>query len=88
MPEPEVPQPSYVDQAKQVAGQAYSTATNVGASALAAVGYGTKEENKEAAEEQVPQKPQDPRVDATGDRNVEEYLRSKYESRAAEKAKN
>lgn len=87
MPEAEVPQPTYVDQAKEVAGQAYSTAASVGVSALAAVGYGTKEENKEAVEEQAPKKPEDPRVDAMGDRNLEEFLRSKYESPAAAKSK-
>ncbi|KAI5198495.1 hypothetical protein AUEXF2481DRAFT_8667 [Aureobasidium subglaciale EXF-2481] len=86
MPEPELPQPTYVDQAKQVAGQAYDTAAGVGASALAAVGYGTQQENKEQLQEQPPKKPEDPRVDAVGDRNVEEFLRSKYESPAAKKA--
>lgn len=87
MPEAEVLQPTYVEQAKGVAGQAYSTAASVGASALAAVGYGTKEEKKEAVEEQAPRKPEDPRVDAMGDRNLEEFLRSKYESPAAVKSK-
>jgi hypothetical protein len=85
MPEPEVPQPTYVEQAKEVAGNAYSTAANVGASALAAVGYGTKEENK--VEEHVPKKAEDPRVDAMGDRSVEDFLRGKYESPAAAKSK-
>jgi hypothetical protein len=85
MPEPEVPQPTYVEQAKEVAGNAYSTAANVGASALAAVGYGTKEENK--VEEQAPKKAEDPRVDAMGDRSVEDFLRGKYESPAAAKSK-
>lgn len=83
MPEPEPVQVSYVDQAKDVAGQAYNTAASVGASALAAVGYGSKE--PEPVQEQ-PKKPEDPRVDRTGDRNVEEYLRSQYESKAAAKA--
>jgi len=84
MPEPEIPQPTYVDQAKDVAGQAYNTAANVGASALAAVGYGSKEEH---VEEPAPKKAEDPRVDAMGDRSVEEYLRNKYESPAAAKSK-
>ncbi|TIA47181.1 CRAL/TRIO domain-containing protein [Aureobasidium pullulans] len=85
MPEPEIAQPTYVEQAKQVAGSAYSTAAGVGASALAAVGYGNGV-REDKVEEEVPKKVEDPRVDATGDRNVEEYLRSKYESVAAAKA--
>lgn len=85
MPEAEESQPTYVEQAKEVAGQAYTTAANVGASALAAVGYGTKEENK--AVEEAPKKAEDPRVDAMGDRSVEEFLRGKYESPAAAKSK-
>lgn len=85
MPEPEIAQPTYVEQAKQVAGSAYSTAAGVGTSALAAVGYGNGVK-EEKVEEEVPKKVEDPRVDATGDRNVEEYLRSKYESVAAAKA--
>jgi hypothetical protein len=84
MPEPEQPTVTYVNQAKQVAEQAYETAAGVGASALAAVGYGSVEQNKE---EQAPRKTEDPRVDAAGDGSVEEYLRSKYESPIARKAK-
>lgn len=84
MPEPEPVEVSYVDQAKEVAGQAYNTAASVGASALAAVGYGSKQETQEPVEEQ-PKKPEDPRVDQAKDGNVEEFLRSQYPSVMAEK---
>ena len=70
--------PSYLDQAKSLAGQAYGTATSVGTSALAAVGVGGAKE--ETAEEKPKTTPHDPAVDAAEPAQVEAFLRAKYSS--------
>lgn len=84
-PAEEPPAPSYLDQAKSVAGQAYDTAAAAGSSVLAAVGVGGKQEEP-VQEETEPQIPHDPAVDGAEPHKVEEFLRSQYQSKEASKA--
>lgn len=77
MPETETPAPSYLEQAK-------AAVAGAGSAALAAVGYGGAEEEKEVPQEKSV--PHDPAVDAAKDGHVEEYLRSQYPSKAAHDA--
>lgn len=76
IPEPEEPQPSMVDQAKNVAGAA---ASYLPQSVLSAVGLGGKEEVKEEGEGR--KEKQDPAVDSMDERKVEEFLRAKNMSK-------
>lgn len=83
LPTPEEPAPSYVDQAKDVAGQAYEKGVELQQSVLSAVGYGGKEEPKVAE----PATKEDPAVDGMASKGVEEFLRSQNLSQgAADKA--
>jgi len=78
-PTEEPPTPSYLDQAKAVAGQAYGTAASVGSSALAAVGLGGHK-TEEATESRDESPRADPKVDAADASQIEEFLRSRNES--------
>ncbi|GAB7361349.1 hypothetical protein MBLNU230_g1405t1 [Neophaeotheca triangularis] len=82
-------QPSYLDQAKSLAGGALETAKAVPGMAMNAVGYGDggaaqreEEERKEREQREEEEKQQDPRVEEMDPRNVEEFLRGKTGSRA------
>ena len=77
VPEPEQPQPSVIDTAKQYAGQAYEQATHLPQTVLAAVGYGSKPEPTMTGEKP---KAEDPAVDNMDPRQLEEFLRAKNKS--------
>lgn len=87
MPESEVQQPSYLEQAKGMAGQAYQSAAGTGQSALAAVGYGGKREETQPQAQTQQKRHEDTRVDAAPDRNVEDFLRDKYRSQITQASK-
>ncbi|KAK8222100.1 hypothetical protein M8818_000270 [Zalaria obscura] len=76
--------PGVVDQAKQVAGQAISAAESAAAGVMGAVGLGgaAKETETKAEEKEEQVVREDPAVDAAGQKNVEEFLRSQYVSHA------
>lgn len=77
VPEPEEPQPSVIDTAKSYAGQAYEQAAALPQTVMSAVGYGSKPEPEQPAEE----KPKDdPAVDKMDERKLEEFLRAKNKS--------
>lgn len=79
MPQTQEPaQPSYMDQAKSLAGSAAGTAAAVGSSALAAVGLGGTKVEEEVKEESKPA--EDPAVDQADANKVEEFLRSQHSS--------
>jgi len=73
LPEPEEPQPSYMDQAKEMAEQAVEQAKHVPAMVMGAVGMGGQE--AEPVKE-TPAKHEDPAVDQMSGKSVEEFLRS------------
>ena len=77
----EPPQPTIIDRAKEVAGQAYSAATDTTAAVVStvvsAVGMGTVDAPEEKKPEPQSEAPHDEGVAKTSDRNVEEYLRSR-----------
>ena len=78
IPEPEEPQVSYMDQAKEMAGHAVEQAKHLPATVMSAVGMGGAKE----AEIQPPHvKKEDPAVDAMSGANVEEFLRSQTMSK-------
>lgn len=78
VPEVEEPAPTYLEQAQNVAEQAYAGAAGVAGSALAAVGLGGEEKKvEESAESKVVE---DPEVDNTKEKNLEEFLRSRNTS--------
>lgn len=80
MPRPEEPQqPSYMDQAKNLAGEAYDNATGAAGAAMAALGYGGNQQKEEPKEDK--RIPEDPRVAQMPQKNVEEFLRSQYNSK-------
>jgi len=79
----EQPAPSYVEQAEHMAESAYASAAGYAGAAMKAVGLtGTGQQAEEHAEEQKVQRvPDDPRVDAASEKDIEEYLRNQYRSR-------
>lgn len=85
----EPPAPSYLDQAKGLAGQAYAAGAGAAGAALKVVGLGGQgeaiEESAQKEAETTNHIPDDPAVDQTKERNVEEFLRSQYPSKAAQK---
>ena len=84
VPEQEEPAPSYIEQAKGLAGTAYASAAGVAGAALSAVGYGKEGQKvEEEAQKETGKIPEDPAVDQAKEHNVEEYLRSQYKSPAA-----
>lgn len=78
---------SYLDQAKQMAGQALETAAAAGSTALAAVGVSSasNNDNKTAEEDQASSVPRDPRVEQVQPEKVEDFLRAKYPSEGTTK---
>ncbi|KAL1303320.1 hypothetical protein AAFC00_006723 [Neodothiora populina] len=86
LPVEEPPAPSYLDQAKSMAGQAAGTAAAVGSSALAAVGLGGYAAAEPEPKEEEPKAPAaDPAVDNAAPHKVEEFLRSQYSSQKPQK---
>jgi len=90
LPQPEdPPAPSYLQQAQTLASQTYTKASETAGAAVGAVAgtVGIGKEGSEGAgekeKEDVGVKESDRKVDATEDKNVEEFLRSKYPSTAA-----
>ncbi|KAJ9666542.1 hypothetical protein H2201_003465 [Coniosporium apollinis] len=82
VPQPEQPQPSYLDQAKSYANQAYEGGAGLAGTALAAAGIGGgKEEEKQEEPAERERKPRDPRVNKLPDKDVEEFVRSQYVTR-------
>lgn len=69
-------QPSVIDQAKDMAGQAVEQAKQLPTTVMSAVGMGQKDETKEPEE-----KKEDPAVDNMDSKNVEEFLRSQTKSK-------
>lgn len=80
LPIPEEPERTYIDQAKDMAQYAVEQAQHIPTIVTSMAGYGEKDEEKPV--EEVPQKKEDPEVDAMPAKNVEEFLRAKTESRA------
>lgn len=80
--EDNAPAPSVIDQAKDVAGQAYNQATQLPQTVMSAVGMGEKKPAEEPA--QPAAKKEDPVVDSMDERKVEEFLRAKNMSKPAE----
>jgi hypothetical protein len=90
LPQPEEPPaPSYLQQAQTLASQTYTKASETASAAVGTVAgtVGIGKEGSEGAgekeKEDVGVKESDRKVDATEDKNVEEFLRSKYPSTAA-----
>lgn len=71
-------QPSVIDQAKDMAGQAYTQAANLPHTVAAAVGMGGQQPKEEPKE---PVKKEDPAVDGMDARKVEEFLRAQNMSK-------
>ncbi|KAK3718666.1 hypothetical protein LTR37_004883 [Vermiconidia calcicola] len=78
-PDFEEPQPSMMEQAKDMAGQAVEQAKGLPTTVMSAVGMGgqTTEGSKEATEARK----EDPAIDRMDGRNVEEFLRSQTKSK-------
>ena len=72
------PQPSYMDQAKQVAGQAYEQAAALPQTVMGAVGMGGQKQSSQPQTEQVRD---DPRVEQLSGEKVEEMLRAQTMSK-------
>ena len=77
-PETEEAQPSMMDQAKDMAGQAVEQAKELPNTVMNAVGMGSKKEEEPQEQET---KPEDPKIDSMAGKNVEEFLRSKTMSK-------
>jgi hypothetical protein len=82
IPEPEEPQPSYIDQAKEVAGQAVETAKQLPTMVMGAVGMGGAKQDENTT---LAGKKEDPEVDALDPATVEEFLRSQTMTRPESK---
>ncbi|OQO12390.1 hypothetical protein B0A48_03032 [Cryoendolithus antarcticus] len=82
VPEPEHPQPSVIDTAKEYAGIAYTQAAQLPSTVLAAVGLGGHKPEEPTQSHPV----EDPAVDKLESQTVEEFLREKTKSAAAASA--
>lgn len=84
LPQPEEPpKHGMLDQAKQVADQAYVGAASVVGSVVEAVGLGGKSEEGEEGKEETGETNKGDKVEGKEKGNVEEFLRNKYPSEGA-----